>query len=65
VFHAAPHDQRAIPKGTAKYGALKVSIGMWWQPVGASVRLDVSCPDYLAPFFGFVSDELCKIGRRA
>src|SRR5215468_10671145 len=31
-----------------------------------SFRLDVCCPDYyLAPFLGFVGDELAKVGGRA
>src|SRR5688572_28673443 len=30
-----------------------------------SLRLDVGRADHVAPFFSFVSDELCKIGRRA
>src|SRR5262245_29176582 len=31
----------------------------------ASVQLDVSGPDYLAPFLGFVGDELAEVGGRA
>jgi hypothetical protein len=27
-------------------------------------RLDVGCPDYLAPLLGFVGDELAKTGGR-
>src|SRR3954468_11696280 len=30
-----------------------------------SLRLDVGCPDDLAPFLGFVGDELSEIGGRA
>src|SRR5262245_35984046 len=30
-----------------------------------SFRLDVRCPDYLAPLLGFVGDELGEVGRRA
>src|SRR5262245_2484385 len=30
-----------------------------------SLRLDVCCPDHLAPLFGFVGDELAEVGRRA
>src|SRR6476619_102914 len=30
-----------------------------------SLRFDVGCPDYLAPFLGFVGDELSEIGGRA
>src|SRR5262249_22994782 len=30
----------------------------------ASLRLDVGCPDHLAPFFGFVGDELAKVCGR-
>src|SRR5262249_58720171 len=30
----------------------------------ASVQLDVRGPDHLAPFLGFVGDQLAKIGRR-
>src|SRR5262245_43262059 len=26
--------------------------------------LDVCCPDYLAPFFGFLDDELTEVGGR-
>src|SRR5262245_25130597 len=29
-----------------------------------SLSLDVRCPDYLRPFFGFIGDELAEIGRR-
>src|SRR5262245_10863168 len=30
-----------------------------------SLRLDVECPDDIAPFLGFVGDELAEVGRRA
>ena len=30
----------------------------------ASLRLDVGGPDHLAPFLGFVGDELAEIGGR-
>jgi hypothetical protein len=28
------------------------------------LRLDVSCPDHLGPFLGFVGDELAEVGGR-
>src|SRR5271157_6416067 len=30
-----------------------------------SLRFDVGRPDHLAPFFGFVRDELTEVGRRS
>jgi hypothetical protein len=41
------------------------AIGRLWNLREDLLRLDVCRQDYLAPFFGFVSDELCEIGRRA
>src|SRR6516165_3922707 len=29
-----------------------------------SLRLDVGCPDHLAPLFGVICNELAEIGRR-
>src|SRR5262249_41594813 len=31
----------------------------------SSLRLDVGGPDHLAPLLGFLSDELCEVGRLA
>src|SRR5262249_59376490 len=41
-------------------------IGRLWNidSGSASVRLDVEGPDDLAPLFGFVGDELAKVGGR-
>src|SRR5262249_618915 len=37
----------------------------YWIETAVSFRLDVGGPDHLAPFVGFVGDELSKVGRRA
>src|SRR5262249_40207827 len=36
----------------------------YWMGTAASVRLDVGRPDHLAPFLGFVGDELAKVCGR-
>jgi hypothetical protein len=30
--------------------------------IAASVRLDVGCPDHLAPLLGFIGDQLAEVG---
>jgi hypothetical protein len=40
----------------------RTGVTEYWIGTAASVGLDVGRPDHLAPFLGFVGDELCKIG---
>src|SRR5262249_30530919 len=49
----------AVPRGSQNgiYGM--------WAGSPPSLRLDVGRPDHLAPFLGFVGDELSKVGGRA
>src|SRR5262249_24006582 len=49
-----------------EYRAFRLTgVTEYWIGTAASVRLDVSSPNYLAPFLGFVGDELAEVGRRA
>src|SRR5215475_10139960 len=36
-----------------------------WNASRGSLHLDVGGPDHLAPFLGFLGDELAEVGRRA
>ena len=56
IRSSRPHRRTPAIRGTGRYGICRVA---------ASLRLDARELDHLAPFLGFVGDELAEVGGRA